>query len=114
MGKDIDHRSTNDQTTEALDVENPQEAVVSSREGASGDGSAASELDALLQRTESSSSLRPTTPLLQRSNSQGSIRTGRRRRGHHHRRRTSLGQMWSSLSEGLESIAEEMQAEALL
>lgn len=75
---------------------------------------AADELDALLERSL------PSTPLL-RSNSLGDLQEGasrrpsRRLRGSmHHRRRTSMEMVWMSLSEGLERIAEGMQAEAEL
>jgi hypothetical protein len=47
-----------------------------------------------------------------KANSLSSIRTGPRKTGHHHRHKSSLSQLFASMSGGLGVISEEVQLEA--
>lgn len=75
------------------------------------------DLDTLLMRTEEGAGSSPTSPLLQhqRSVSMGGLRIGSppAKKGHR-RHKSSLGHLWGSISDGLETIVEGVQAEAEL
>lgn len=73
---------------------------------------AANELDALLQRTEPKQRKESRRERLYRKFK--SLFFPKSRKKAHHRTRTSLGEVWGSISHGLESIAEGVQAEAEL